>query len=73
MLKRINANILAKFNISSGIKINKDITSVIIEIDKLNELDRTMLLIVIATFLFIVLFSTINPSAFRSLNSSFNL
>lgn len=61
MLKRINANILAKFNNSSGIKINKDITSVIIEIDKLNELDRTMLLIVIATFLFIVLFSTINP------------
>ena len=40
MLKRINANILAKFNNSSGIKINKDITSVIIEIDKLNELDR---------------------------------
>ena len=73
MLKRINANILAKFNNSSGININKDITSVIIEIDKLNELDRTMLLIVIATFLFIVLFSTINPSAFKSVNSLFNV
>jgi len=40
MLKRINANILAKFNNSSGIKINKDITIIIIEIDKLNEIDR---------------------------------
>jgi len=69
----IDANMLAKLNNSSGIKINKDTTSVIIEIDKLNELYRTMLLIVIATFLFIVLFSTINPSAFKSVNSLFTV
>ena len=47
---------LAKLNNSSGIKINKAITNVIIEIDKLNELDKTILLIVIATFLLIVFF-----------------
>jgi len=44
-LKSINANILAKLNNSSGIKINNVITNVIIEIDKLNELDITILLI----------------------------
>ena len=35
-LKMINANILAKLNNSSGIKINNVITNVITEIDKFN-------------------------------------
>ena len=47
-LKSINANILAKLNNSSGIKINNVIINVITEIDKLNELDRTILLILIS-------------------------
>ena len=42
-LKMINANILAKLNNSSGIKINNVITNVITEIDKLNEVDITIL------------------------------
>ena len=44
-LKMINANILAKLNNSSGIKINNVITKVITEIDKLNEVDITILFI----------------------------
>ena len=73
MLKSINANILAKFNSSSGIKINNATTSVIIEIDKLNELDKTILFIVIETFVVIVLFSAIIPSARKFVNSLFTV
>ena len=40
MLFWINTCILAKFKSSSGIKINNATTSVIIEIDKLNELEK---------------------------------
>lgn len=46
----INANILAKLNNSSGIKINNVITNVITEIDKLNEVDITILFIFTFTF-----------------------
>ena len=70
-LKSINANILAKLNNSSGIKINNVITNVITEIDKLNELDITILFILILTFLTIVFFSVIKPSALKSFSSSF--
>mgnify|MGYP006162641759 CR=1 FL=1 len=42
---------LAKLNHSSGININNVITNVITAIDKLSELDITILLIFIFTFL----------------------
>ena len=73
MLKSSNASILAKFNSSSGIKINNATTSVIIEIDKLNELDKTILFIAIDTLVVIVLFCAIIPSACKFVNSLFIL
>ena len=45
---------LAKLSHSSGLNINSVIIKVIIEIDKLNELDITILLIFILTFLTII-------------------
>ena len=55
-LKSINAKILAKPNSSSGMKINKVITSVIIEIDRLYDPDITIFFIFIFTFLTTVFF-----------------
>jgi len=47
---------LAKLNVSSGVNINNVITSVITEIDKLNELDITIFFISILTFAIVVFF-----------------
>ncbi len=65
MLNNIKANKLAKLNHSCGMKINNDIINVIIDIDKLNELDITILLIFILAFFIIVFFSVIKPSALK--------
>ena len=66
-----NNDNLSDVNNSSGIKINNVITNVITEIDKLNEVDITMLFVLILTFLIIEFFSVIKPSALKSFSSSF--
>ena len=73
MLKSIKDSILVKPNNDSGMNINNAIPVVIIEIDKLNELDKTILLRVTSSSLLTVFFSTITPSAFIFVNSLFNV